>query len=219
MIKAVIFDFDGVLVESVDIKTGAFAKLFEKEGKDVVKKVVDYHLKNAGVSRFEKLEYIYKNILGRPLPKSEFEDLCQKFARLVTNEVVAAPYVKGAREFLRRSYSRYACFISSATPQLEIEEIVRRREMERYFKGVYGSPKAKKDIVKDIMMMNGLAGHESVYVGDALSDYGAAKANGVIFIARVTGPESVLHTIGALKVKDLCGLDTMLDRMAISEEN
>ncbi len=32
MIKAIIFDFDGVIVESVDIKTKAFARLFEHGG-------------------------------------------------------------------------------------------------------------------------------------------------------------------------------------------
>lgn len=43
-----IFDFDGVIVESADIKTNAFAELFEREGKDAEEKVVEYHLKNAG---------------------------------------------------------------------------------------------------------------------------------------------------------------------------
>jgi len=47
MIKAIIFDFDGVLVESVDIKTKAFAGLFEHEGDSIVRRVVAYHIKNA----------------------------------------------------------------------------------------------------------------------------------------------------------------------------
>ena len=58
-LKAIFFDFDGVLVESVDIKTRAFSKLFEREGEDVVKKVIDYHIDNGGVSRYEKFRYIY----------------------------------------------------------------------------------------------------------------------------------------------------------------
>ena len=63
MVKAIIFDFDGVLVESVDIKTRAFARLFESEENDAVKEIVNYHLGHAGVSRFEKFKYIYNNIL------------------------------------------------------------------------------------------------------------------------------------------------------------
>jgi len=67
MIKAIIFDFDGVLVESVDIKTKAFAGLFEHEGDSIVRRVVAYHIKNAGVSRFEKFRHIYKEMLDREL--------------------------------------------------------------------------------------------------------------------------------------------------------
>ena len=54
MIKAIIFDFDGVIAESVNVKTEAFASLYEPYGKDVVNKVEQHHLANGGVSRFEK---------------------------------------------------------------------------------------------------------------------------------------------------------------------
>ncbi|MDD5437468.1 MAG: HAD hydrolase-like protein, partial [Candidatus Omnitrophica bacterium] len=83
MLRAIIFDFDGVLVESVDLKTGAFAKLFAAEGEDVVRKVVEYHLGNTGVSRFDKFRYIYKNILNRELSEEKFADLGRDFADLV----------------------------------------------------------------------------------------------------------------------------------------
>ena len=56
-IHAIVFDFDGVLAESVDIKTRAFALLFRDEGEEVVRKVIDFHLKNGGVSRFEKIKF------------------------------------------------------------------------------------------------------------------------------------------------------------------
>jgi beta-phosphoglucomutase-like phosphatase (HAD superfamily) len=63
LIKAIIFDFDGVIVESVDIKTKAFAKLFESESQDVVEEIVSYHLQHTGVSRFEKFQYIFEQIM------------------------------------------------------------------------------------------------------------------------------------------------------------
>ena len=48
MIRGIAFDFDGVLVESVDVKTKAYARLFEEYGEGVVSRVVDYHLTNGG---------------------------------------------------------------------------------------------------------------------------------------------------------------------------
>ena len=80
MIKAVIFDFDGVLAESLEIKTVAFGKLFEDKGEAVRDKVIKYHLDNSGVSRFEKIRYIYREILKEPLDKETFDLLCGRFS-------------------------------------------------------------------------------------------------------------------------------------------
>ncbi len=63
MIKAIIFDLDGVILESADIKTKAFLKLFEAFPKHV-DVILDYHVKNMGISRYVKLRHIYNNMLG-----------------------------------------------------------------------------------------------------------------------------------------------------------
>ena len=91
MIRAIVFDFDGVLVESVDVKTHAYARLFKEYGKDIVSKVVDYHVKNGGVSRFVKFRTIYSKILKKPLSEDIFKSLCDQFSNIVVDEVVAAP--------------------------------------------------------------------------------------------------------------------------------
>ena len=45
MLRTIIFDFDGVLAESVEVKTKAYALIFQEEGKEVVRQIVDFHLK------------------------------------------------------------------------------------------------------------------------------------------------------------------------------
>ena len=62
--KAIIFDFDGVIAESVDVKTEAFKELF-KAYPDKVKAIADFHIDNGGMSRFDKFRHIYKNILKK----------------------------------------------------------------------------------------------------------------------------------------------------------
>ena len=61
MVNAIIFDFDGVVLESLNVKTNAFKKLYEPYGSDISKKVVEHHLENGGVSRFDKIKF-YHNI-------------------------------------------------------------------------------------------------------------------------------------------------------------
>jgi len=214
MIKAIIFDFDGVIVESVDIKTKAFARLFEHEGKVVVEKVVDYHLKNGGVSRFDKFRYFYQEILQRPLPGHRFEELCRRFSQLVMDEVVKAPYVKGSKEFLDDYYNVYQCFVATATPQEEIAEIIKQREMTAYFKGVSGAPKKKDVIVREILDGYSLKPQEVIYVGDAMSDYHAACENSVRFIARIHDNESIFKGIECTKIMDLTDLGRIINKNA-----
>ena len=83
-LDAIIFDFDGVLVESVEVKTRAFAALYEKYGEDVVAQVVEYHLHHGGVSRFDKFRHFQTHILGQPrLSEQDVNDLVESFAALV----------------------------------------------------------------------------------------------------------------------------------------
>ncbi len=214
MIKAIIFDFDGVIVESVDIKTKVFARLFEHEGGVVVEKVVDYHLKNGGVSRFDKFRYFFKEILRRHLSDQQFEELCSSFSELVMEEVVKAPYVKGSKEILD-NYSRVCqCFVATGTPQEEIDEIIIQRGMVPYFKGVFGAPRNKNVIVREILDLYCLKPDDVIYVGDAMSDYQAASENSIRFIARIHNNESIFKGIECIKIMDLTDLGRIINEDA-----
>lgn len=204
MIKAVIFDFDGVLAESVNIKTEAFKRLFEKEGKDAQDKIVAYHLEHGGISRFEKFRYIYKEILKRPLSDKEFDSLCKRFEELVLEGVISAPEVNGASECLRKLQGRVKLFIVSGTPEDEIRLIVKVREMEHFFTGIYGSPKTKAELLGNILKEENLSKDEVVFIGDAMTDYNAAKDTGIGFLARKTPEtEKLWETLNVKTVSDI----------------
>jgi phosphoglycolate phosphatase len=186
MLKAIAFDFDGVLLESVDVKTQAFRMLFSSEQPENLAKIIDYHLRNGGISRFEKFRTIYQDILKRSLKESEFERLCERFAQLVVDEVVAAPWVPGAQEFLDGHRERYQLFVVSATPDAEIKEIVSRKGIQNYFSAVLGSPRKKAELLKELLETFHFKTDELVYVGDAINDWHAARHVGVSFIWRRT---------------------------------
>mgnify|MGYP001595904519 FL=1 len=211
MIEVIFFDFDGVIVESVDLKTDAFAKLFEHEDENNLKDMVAYHLKNTGVSRYEKFGYIYEKILKRPLDNKEFQALCNRFADIVFDGVLKVPYVEGVMEFLGKYSLLYKCFVVSATPQKELEEIIQKRGIRNVFKAIYGAPKSKSDAVKEILISKNIKPINSLFIGDALSDYNAAMANCVKFVARINNNESLFDGINCLKIKNLVNLKSIVD--------
>src|SRR3990167_3288293 len=124
MIKAIIFDFDGVILESADIKTEAFKELFS-EYASKIKEIVEYHLLNGGISRYVKFRYIYEHILGMHLSKQQEADLGERFSQIALEKVIRTPFVRGAQEFLGKNKRRYQFFICSGTPELELLDIVR----------------------------------------------------------------------------------------------
>lgn len=191
MIKALIFDFDGVIIDSVDIKTKAFRKLFAQYP-DKVDCITDYHMHNMGVSRFVKFRHIYSNILNLSLSKDEELKLGEKFSELVLEEVLLTGFVSGALEFLKHYHKKYLMYIASGTPQQELDLIIEKRGLRGYFSKIYGSPLTKKEIVMDILSQNILRPKEVVFIGDAETDIRAAQDTGVNFIARVNSQHHLL---------------------------
>ena len=189
MLRAIVFDFDGVLVESVDVKTRAYALLFQNEGEEVVQKVVDYHLKNGGISRFGKIRFYYSDILYRSLSEERFQELCAQFSHLVVDEVVASPWVDGAKEFLVRNKKKYTFVIISGTPEAELKNIIRRRKMAHFFDSVRGSPKDKVTLLGEVMDEYHLKPEEMMFIGDAATDWYAARKTGVNFILKYSSGE------------------------------
>ena len=184
--KNIIFDFDGVLAESVHIKTQAFYKLYEKFGKEIAKQVIKHHEANTGMSRFEKFPYYHKTFLNINLTKKDIEKLCNNFSRLVIDRVVEAKEVSGALYFLKKHQKVIKYWIASATPIDEINKIAKKRGIADYFIRIYGSPNNKKEIVKNILKENNLKHNETVFLGDAMSDFKGAQENNIDFMLRVT---------------------------------
>jgi HAD superfamily hydrolase (TIGR01549 family) len=185
-IKAIIFDYDGVIAESVDVKTEAFAELYKPFGKDIVQKVIAHHEANGGISRFEKFKIYHKEFLGEELNQTGVELLANKFSKLVFQKVIESPYVKGAYEFISSNHKKYNFFISTGTPTDEIEKTLIKKQIRHYFKEVYGSPEKKDSHVKKILENYGFKRDETIFVGDASTDREAAKNNNITFIGRFT---------------------------------
>jgi HAD superfamily hydrolase (TIGR01549 family) len=212
-IQAAFLDFDGVILESIEVKAWAFKKLFE-EYPQQVDEIVSYHMENGGISRFVKIKYIYEKILKQPLSDEYFKYLCQRYSELVFARVLQCEFVKGAKEFLDKYHRQMPLFVISGTPQEEMREIVEQKDLSQYFQGVFGSPNSKDYWVKKILSESQFPGRQTIFVGDAKSDYEAAKQGGCIFFARIPpGGEDIFEEKDiAYRIKDLSELDLILER-------
>jgi len=175
MIKGIIFDFDGVVAESVQVKTDAFMELYILYGQDVVQKVRKHHEFNGGMSRYEKIKYYHKTFLDITLTQEEIMQLANQFSKLVVDRVIKAPYVQGVLEYIIKNHKKYKLFISTGTPNGEINTILKERGIAKYFTGVYGSPDKKNIHLDHIMMSFNLKPDEIIFYGDSKTDLDAAQ--------------------------------------------
>lgn len=184
MIEAIIFDFDGVLCESIDVKKAAFRRLFRRYPEHL-DKILDYHLRNGGISRFEKFRVIYRDILKMELTSQKSAELGKKFSAYSYSAVVRAPLVKGTKKFLEEYHRLIRLFIASGTPEEEMRAIVQKKGLTHYFRKVYGSPRSKYEIIKTILKENRLKAEQVVFVGDSINDYEGSSQAGVYFVGRI----------------------------------
>jgi len=173
--ESIIFDFDGVLVQSEKIKSDAFKRLFREYGiEDQV------NIKIGGKSRYEKIRYHHKKFLNNNLNEKELNDIAQKYSDLTKKAIIEAPFVDGAYAFLENNYKIIDLYVVSGTPQDELEEIIKNRKMTKYFKKIYGAFDEKHNIITSII--KNYNKEKVVYIGDTKSDFESAKKAGVYFI-------------------------------------
>ncbi len=184
--QAVFFDFDGVIADSVAVKVKAFATLFAPYGPTVQEEVVRYHLENGGIPRVDKIRHCHQTFVGRPIDEEQLNLRVRAFAELVRDEVVAAPYIPGALSTLHHLRQQATpCFVVSATPDEEMRDIVHRKELTAFFTEVHGSPRAKTEIIRDVLARHRFPPEHCLFIGDALADYRAAINTGLHFLGIV----------------------------------
>lgn len=180
--KIIVYDFDGVICDSVKVKTEAFSELYSEHGIRIQEQVEKYHLEHGGISRFEKIKYFEEVLLLSPISENILQQKAFEFSKLVKDKVINSKYIEGARDFIESNSKDYLQYICTGTPEDEIIEILNKRGILHFFDGVYGAPKTKANILRQIIEETNLKVEDSIFIGDAMTDYKAAKELNMNFL-------------------------------------
>lgn len=195
---SVVFDFDGTLVQSNDIKrAGFFAVIPQDEASQTAMAAI---LREPPGDRSEIFRHFAAKCGGDPaLWVRAYSVWCE-------DRIVSCPGRPGADQAVAElSRSGVRMHINSATPQVFLSEVVKRRYPHGLFAQVLGGHGAKVANLKHIMAADGVAPQNLVMVGDGTDDHAAALAIGAHFIgvgggtlAAARGAQGLLDDLAAL---------------------
>lgn len=179
--KSLIFDCDGVILNSNKIKTNAFYKAVKHLGVDKADQLVNYHLTRGGVSRYEKFKYFISNILSLDFDEELFDDLLERYASSLQKDLINCEISNGL-EGLRFQTRFSKWFIVSGGDQIELRKLFKQRNLLKFFDGgVFGSPETKTHIIsREIKNLN--LAKPALFIGDSKYDYISATKTNLDFV-------------------------------------
>src|SRR5690554_1762432 len=182
-----VFDCDGVVLDSNKVKTEAFYRSTLPYGEAAAQAMVDYHVANGGVSRYKKFAHFLEQISPNLAPNDaeqqspDLEALLQAYAGYVRDGLLGCAMAPGL-EALREQTPNARWLIVSGGDQAELRDVFASRGIAEWFDGgIFGSPDTKDEILaRELASVN--IQQPALFLGDSKYDYQAASAAGLDFV-------------------------------------
>lgn len=180
--KSLVFDCDGVVLDSNIVKTEAYFRTAKNLGATdaQAQALVDYHVKLGGISRYHKFDWYLREVLHNPVTEAAIQALLGGFSKELQVGLMQCDLAKGLFALREKTDSNW--MILSGGDQQEIRDLFAKRKIEHMFNGgLFGSPD-NKDVVLAREKANGNLQYPALFLGDSKYDFEAATRAGLDFI-------------------------------------
>jgi len=179
-----VFDCDGVIFDSNQIKTKAFYTAAKSYGDAAAQAMVEYHIAHGGISRYVKFAYFLDHIVPKYAPPRSGPDLyelLETFADEVLKGLMSCPVAKGL-DRLRSTTPQANWLIVSGGDQDELRKVFGSRSIAKYFDGgIFGSPDTK-NVILSRELDNRNIRRPAIFFGDSILDQATAKQADLDFV-------------------------------------
>lgn len=185
-----VFDCDGVVLDSNKVKTQAFYNAALPYGEAAAQALVDYHVANGGISRYRKFEYFLDTLVARHARDTDgpgLQSLLNAYAEAVRHGLLNCAVTPGLAQ-LREATPDARWLIVSGGDQAELREVFAQRGLAQMFDGgIFGSP-ASKDEILSAQLATGNIRPRALFIGDSRYDHVASATAGLdfLFVSRWT---------------------------------
>lgn len=182
-IDLIVFDCDGVLLESMRAKIAAFSQWVPEAHAAQREAFMSVVMAGFGKARTHHIRTFYERILGQAISEEFLRAEVARFTEICEPLCAAAAWRVGSQEFVaacrEAGIPRY---VLSGTPQAPLEAMLESTGAAEYFDVIVGSPPAKPESLARILTQSGTPAGRSVFIGDAEADREAAEHVGTHFV-------------------------------------
>ena len=178
MIKVVVFDFDGTLVDSNSIKHRTFDEVVADlpGGPEALALA-----RRTGGDRYRMFADVARRLGGEETLGAQ---LATEYTRRCLRGIAWAPERRGAAAALRTLSKRgIKIWVNSSTPRQDLPALLQARGILRFTAGVLGAPRSKAYNLRTILLQEQAKPREAVVVGDGRDDETAARRVGAWSVA------------------------------------
>jgi phosphoglycolate phosphatase-like HAD superfamily hydrolase len=180
--KVILWDFDGVIMDSMPIRDKGFEEVLKDYPEDQVEKLMIYHRSNGGLSRYVKFRYFFEEIRKEPIADDKILVLANKFSEIMLMLLMDEKLlIQDSCHFIRNYWKEYDMHIVSGSDGKELAVICQNLGLTKYFKTINGSPTPKKEIVRRIITEKKYPLSQIALIGDSINDYEASEVNQIVF--------------------------------------
>lgn len=180
--RAVVFDCDGVVLDSNRVKSEAFLSVVDSDPEPARAAFLAYHEAHGGVSRHAKFAHYYQNILGQQEWQAPAAAAAERYGAIVRERLRSCAPVPGVDRFLARlAEKNIPCFMISAGSAEETVGALEGRGLLGYFREILDNRRTKTEHLDYLeLRRHGLM--PATFFGDSEADRQAAAIAGLQFV-------------------------------------
>lgn len=180
--RTILWDFDGVILDSMKIRDKGFEIIFKNFEKSKVDQLLEYHRINGGLSRYVKIKYFYNEILGKEISDEKVLEYASNFSKVMREKLIDPNnLIQESVTFIKNNYKKYNFHIVSGSDQKELRFLCKELQVDCYFISIYGSPTPKNDLVSNVIQQFDYNKNNTCLIGDSINDFEAADKNKIKF--------------------------------------
>ncbi|WP_286767975.1 MULTISPECIES: HAD family hydrolase [Sphingobacterium] len=181
--KVILWDFDGVIMDSMPTRSLGFARTLVDFPKDQVDQLLEFHNLNGGLSRYVKFRYFFEEIRKESVSESKISELAREFSAIMLGLLIDEKLlIEDSVSFIKENYRNFSFHIVSGSDGTELNIICKELGLSKYFQTINGSPTAKVELVSKLLKAYNYNYNEVVLIGDSINDLDASKMNNIQFI-------------------------------------